>query len=684
MHKRGLSLFTLALSITAPAIAQSAQITEIEINQALGRQLNGALNFVAGKDTVVRVYLDTAVAIQPDQTSLAIQRDGQNIVTLTPRPTDGAVNIVEFLCPSRTDCGSWIAGSYLFTATVNGVTKSTDGTTYNFVPRMGLRILARAIKANFAGAITSVRDDRWRKAWEYTRRVYPVGADQIFWDVREELDASDSMFDLETNDGRFNVWQALANLVPQHCAANRNGPGCYDLVVGFISDRPSTYPNGTLQGFTYGRPANVVVASDEDMEATISHEIAHLYSAGDTYDGGSFNCSVNPAPDGFNGKDFNTPDNPVSCTAGRVTFPGASATRISADSRPYEVGGRGALGDLADFMGSGTKQENFWITPEVYSQVFAGLDPALKSGANAAARAAAAPQRLLFYGGSINAGGTVRVEPWYGLSSTEAVSDSTGDTQIQAVDAAGKVLASQQISPQFYVRTNPPTIVDWAPFEGALRFPDATAKFQIVQKGAVLYEIAVSANDPVISAVSPTSGGGTLDGPQTLTWTASDPDGDSLLFTVEYNPSPDDPNSEWLVLAPDIRAPQWQDDFSTLPGAKAGAIRITATDGIRAATAQSQTFAVPFKAPLVYIDDLAGGSTFKKGQEIRLDAEAEDLQDGVLDNEKLVWTSDISGRLGMGSTLVLAGLAPGSHTITLTATNSAGLSASQSIRITVQ
>ena len=34
---------------------------------------------------------------------------------------------------------------------------------------------------------------------------------------------------------------------------------------GFVSSR--TYPNGTNQGYTYGAPANVVVASDEDAAA---------------------------------------------------------------------------------------------------------------------------------------------------------------------------------------------------------------------------------------------------------------------------------------------------------------------------------------------------------------------------------------------------------------------------------
>ena len=685
---RGLSIAALVFSSAIPAFCQA--ITTIEANQALGRQLNGALNFVAGKDTAIRVYLDSAVQINTDQTSLAIQRDGQAIVTLTPPVYTAPTNTVEFRCPSRTACGSWAAGSYVFTATVNGVTMSTQGTTYNFVPRIGLRILVRPVKANYNGTITSVKGDAWKTAWTFTRSVYPIAADQIFWDVREEFDLSASQYNLETDDGRLAVWQALTNLMPEHCAANPKSTGCYDLVVGFISDRPNTYPNGTLQGYTYGRPTNIVVASDEDMPATISHEIGHIYGVGDTYDGGSLNCGVNPSPDGVNGKDYNNPANSASCTAGKVTFPGASATKILADDQPYEVDNRGALGDRADFMGSGTTQSNYWITPEVYNQIFVGLDPAksqVPTGVDAAhyqsPRPLASAQRLLLYTGLMNAQGQTRIQPWYSLSSTEPAADTTGDTQIQAVDASGTLLASQAIHLQFFVLSNPPTTVVWAPFEGALRFPDGAAKIQIVQKGSVVYEAKVSAHDPVVSGVSPTAAATTLDGPQTITWTASDPDGDALNYIVEYNPRPTDPTSEWLVLASDITSPQWMVDFGILPGTAAGAIRISATDGIRSAVATSQTFAVSFKPPLVSIDE-STGTVFTGAAVIRLSGEADDVQDGTIENQGLVWTSDVSGNLGSGSEIALTKLPLGNHTITLTATNSAGLTASQSIKITVQ
>ena len=51
-------------------------------------------------------------------------------------------------------------------------------------------------------------------------------------------------------------------------------------------------------------PATIVTESDEDMLATVAHEIAHCYEIGDEYEGGSINMSINPAPHGMSGTDW--------------------------------------------------------------------------------------------------------------------------------------------------------------------------------------------------------------------------------------------------------------------------------------------------------------------------------------------------------------------------------------------
>ena len=684
-------LILSTLVLPSLVVAQSASIAEIEVNQALGKQFQGAMDFVAGKDTVVRAFLDSEIVIDPATTKLSVLRAGAEAFELQPKAYEGPVKIVEFLCPTRDACSSWAQGSYTFVATINGVSKSTEGTTYDFKARARLRIMVRPVKANYGGKIVTVRDTKWKTAWTYLQSVYPVAADGIDWDIQEEFDASDSTYDLETDPGRAGLWEGLTNLVPQKCAANPKASGCFDLVIGFIPDRPLGYPNGTLQGYTYGRPTNIVVASDQDMPATIPHEIAHIYLAGDTYDGGSLNCKVNPAPDGYTGKDWDDREKTTSCTAGKTAFPRASATLIPADARPYEVNGRGALLDAACWMGSGGTQSDFWVSPEVYATLFKGLDPglAVTPAKLGAIRSAAAPERLLFFSGYLNKQDQIRKDPWYSYLGTDIPVDSAGDLMVRALAADNTVVAAQRINASFFVLSNPPTSIDNAPFTGAIRFPANTAKLQIVRRNAIdpakltiLWESAVADADPVLTAVF-ADATETVDAAQTITWTASTSSGQKLAYLVEFNPNADDPNSDWIVLAADIYDPKWNEDFSYLPGGISARVRVTATDGIRASTAESKSFKVPFKAPEVYLEDLAS-STIKAGLDLTLSAEVEDIQDHVFPDSRLVWTSSISGPLGTGTDIIAKKLPVGEHTITFKATNSVGLSTSKDLKITVK
>ena len=416
--------------VVVPMLGRAAAIQSIEINQAIGVQKNGNLKFVAGKNTVIRALMAGTVVVDPTQTSATIRRDGQVVATLSPDVSTSAVSVVDFQCPTRAKCGDWAAGSYVFDVKVNGETKSTAGTTYRFVERAGLRVLALPVKANYGGTVVPVSGDSWKATWEFTRNVYPVAADKFTWTLREELDASDKSFDLETNDGRFALWEALVKLMPPHCLANKNADGCFDKIIGFIQSRPSGYPNGTLQGYTYGNPANIAVATDEDAAATVAHEVAHTLGIGDAYDGGSFNCAANPVPDLFSGKNFNDPTLPEKCTAGRVQLPGVSGTLIPAAHHPYEVGGRGLLGDTAEYMGSGGLQKQFWTSQDAYDWIFDKLVP-VPAGTSVPTRAgtlATTPtQRLIEFFGTIKqnakSSADVVVEPWEAFLDDDVVTD---------------------------------------------------------------------------------------------------------------------------------------------------------------------------------------------------------------------------------------------------------------------
>lgn len=674
---------------------QAQTIQSVEINQAIGVQKNGNLKFVAGKHTVVRAFMTSPVAVDPVQTSATLTRDGSLVATLAPNAYGGATDVVDFQCPSRAACGNWSAGSYVFDVRVNGETKSTAGTTYLFLERARLRVLALPVKANYNGVVLSVANDSWKSLWEFTRNVYPIAADGLTWTIRDELDAS--AYNIETDEGKKALWEALANLNPPHCAANKQADGCFDKIIGFTPARANTYPEGANQGYTYGPPANIVVAVDEDAAATVAHEIAHNYQIGDAYNGGSFSCAANPTPDEFSGTDFDT-QQPVKCTAGRVPLAGVGGTLVPASHHPYEVGGRGPLPDMAEFMGSGGKQAQFWASQDTYDWIFDRLAPPSSAALQALSRRRIVPmavvtathsQRLLEFSGFIardpRSSADVDLDPWQSfLDDVDVIPDTTGTLMIAAVNAAGQRLATTALSVDYDLpggKGEPAQHLTEAPFEGVIRFPQGTTKFQILNGGTVVEEVAVSATAPDVSNVS-LGVGSVFNGTTSISWTGNDADGDSLVYTVEYNPDVTAPQQYYEVLVADVQDARWVEDFSELPGGDHAVIRITASDGVNSAFAQSAEFRVPFKPPDVEIEPLEE-SIVQQGTEVVLDAAVEDLQDGTLPDASIVWTSDLSGRLGTGEILVVDNLPAGQHTITLTATNSAGISASQSVSVTV-
>jgi len=84
--------------------------------------------------------------------------------------------------------------------------------------------------------------------------------------------------------------------------------------------------------------------------------------------------------------------------------------------------------------------------------------------------------------------------------------------------------------------------------------------------------------------------------------------------------------------------------------------------------------------PTVTITGPNDFSTHIQGDVIHFSGTAEDVEDGVLIGDSLVWTSSIDGQIGTGTSFKKA-LSAGQHTITLTATDSKGAAVSTSITV---
>lgn len=135
------------------------------------------------------------------------------------------------------------------------------------------------------------------KIYNYLMDVYPHSEIEIQWGATGNFGTK--QYDLaDPDNGWWEIWNGLRNLQPMA----GSGVEQYDKILGFVQYRQGP-TSGTL-GYTCGAPANIITLSDEDMLATVAHEMAHNYNIGDEYDdeqASSLNPNINPVPYGYKG-----------------------------------------------------------------------------------------------------------------------------------------------------------------------------------------------------------------------------------------------------------------------------------------------------------------------------------------------------------------------------------------------
>lgn len=240
-------------------------------------------------------------------------------------------------------------------------------------------------------------------------------------------------------------------------------------------------------------------------------------------------------------------------------------------------------------------------------------------------------------------------------------------------NAAGTVLATHAVT-----LANDLDDLDDPTQAFTLAFPapeGQVAQLELLAGETIIATRTMGSGVPTVALLAPT-GGEKIDDALTISWQASDPDAtDRLLFTVQYSP---DNGRTWRVLLSDF--PNLSDgdtvtlalnDLSGIPASTTGGvIRVAASDGFNTTLATSQPFSVANRAPEPHIHT-PGSAALPTGQIVELSGSANDAEDGGLSGAALSWA--LNGTpIGTGQAQTLAGLAPGTYTLTLTATDSAG------------
>ncbi len=219
-------------------------------------------------------------------------------------------------------------------------------------------------------------------------------------------------------------------------------------------------------------------------------------------------------------------------------------------------------------------------------------------------------------------------------------------------------------------------------FNQVVTFAAGTAKVQIVRTAdnTLLTSLSVPTQTPTINNVTLPGAPNPVTGTVTLAWTAHDPAGLPLTFNIYYSGTLTLPLQ---LVKLNVSGSSTSIDTTKLGGGT-GFFRVIASDGFNTAQANSPAFTMASKPPQPIIDTPGTGLHIHYGQVVNFSGEALDTQDGGVTGAGLVWTYQ-KGSLGTGTGALqtVETLPVGTNFITLTATNSKGLSATASITIVV-
>jgi hypothetical protein len=274
-----------------------------------------------------------------------------------------------------------------------------------------------------------------------------------------------------------------------------------------------------------------------------------------------------------------------------------------------------------------------------------------------------------------------------------------GDYAVELRNVDGAVLASYPFVVNFHSEYSPEpgapagTIIgpqDAPPFPSdptskvdvsfIVPWMDGTQSVALVHLGNLLDQRVVSNNPPQVLITSPTGAETWNEGEtHTISWQGLDLDGDSLLYNLFYS---NNDGSDWILLQGDLTTSTYQVDVNSMVGGSVVRFRVVASDGINTAIDETdQAITIPNRPPVPTILTPANGLITVPGGLVVLHGSAMDMEDGSLPDSGLVWSSDRQDELGVGSSVALNSLESGTQIITLTATDSYGISAQTSVLI---
>ncbi len=620
---------------TGPPPTPDLTISQLEINQAIQDAAN-SIPLIAFKRTVVRAYVSLGKAPGPVSGvtgQLKGYRNGTLLGTVEPFNPGGRIiarsspdwkridDTLNFEVPYL-----WLTGDIRLEVEVNddrtvtetNYTNNSAGTNLHFVDGGTLRVAYLPIEYKPGGYTgPTLPTSRITRGNAWMLSTYPVSHTRVKYFPWPGITWGGNV---NFGTGDIKLLAYLDRLLRMSQVSPRP-----DHLYGWL-------PGGVYQnnGLAY-LPGHAAYGNDTDgrWRRTFAHEIGH------NRDEGHDNLTI-----GLHG--FNVAEREVKTDG------------------------------LLDVMVPGRLEAEAWIAQPTYLDLLS--KHSLADEENAAAKV---ESEYIVISGAVKNDGTASFDDFYRLMQINPESNPpAGEAYcVDIYDAAQTRLSSScfDLSFEFNDGMLP---LNTAPFALTVPYPSGAASIVLKQNGVQVGTRTVSSHAPSVS--NGQVSGGTV---KTLQWSGSDPDGDSLRYTLFYSA---DNKASWLAVATDVTGTTYGLDTAKLAGSTSAYVRVMATDGVNTGFSDVGPFTVSDKPPTVAITSPSDQTVVTVGSPLTFAGDGYDQSGADLADSTFIWRSDLDGYLGIGRVVNVASLSAGTHTITLTVTDSNGMRGTDTITVHVR
>jgi hypothetical protein len=223
-----------------------------------------------------------------------------------------------------------------------------------------------------------------------------------------------------------------------------------------------------------------------------------------------------------------------------------------------------------------------------------------------------------------------------------------------------------------------PRRVDAFVFADHLPLPTYAAQLRLIRDGVLVHELALSAAGPTVALTWRPSAA--MEGRHTITWTGQHAEGRAIRYVLNYRY---DDALPWQPISLPMTADHTTIDFDALPGGVQCRLSVTASDGIRTTSVESEPFGVAVKPPIAMIFTPTDGEQYNAEQPILCRGQGFYREERRVETVDLEWTSSRDGVLGRGAIVDVRHLAVGDHEIAMRA-GSGSRAARASVRIQIR